>query len=499
MDGFLLYSLKKHRFRGIHMKKCFKYISVALVALTLSSCDLFNKLLKEDYTSYEEYFEKELNYGKYTDMTSLNYTISQEAYFWSKNDATDYTAYYTGKSIMIMVYKNRDDVNLRFTDGNNVSVKKSDGVTTIKTTNSFNGYSVLYDAGTEQKTVVGSTTEDELNVAKDDGGYLIVAFQKYMFYVTNDLKNVYVNEKNTNEFQGYENTKTIPTSTLLTNTLLAFGVDQRLQLPAPSNEYEVWFGKSFYQDHISHTTAYLAGIKPEDYVKTLEDNGFTVIRSYEDPFYAFYGERGGFWYCYDEKQEIELIISLQFYLYTSNLGKTFGPYDNTCIWLYPMKRGYFGDKERTTETDWSDFDKQTMAGWYDGTIDATKVPFIQLGREYMIPSAGTMSYAHTGLLDGTLKLHSKCYNISDNSTVYYLDGYDEILEANGFHKFDPKCDLSNYDQKKAFQNTEDSKYYGCFINDKEDIAVKYYFDVDFGNTIRVFKKSEMQSWLQDEK
>ena len=60
MDGFLLYSLKKRCFRGIYMNKCFKLISVALVALTLSSCDLFDKLTKEDYSGYEEYFEKEV-------------------------------------------------------------------------------------------------------------------------------------------------------------------------------------------------------------------------------------------------------------------------------------------------------------------------------------------------------------------------------------------------------------------------------------------------------
>ena len=480
------------------MNKCFKLISLALVACTLSSCDLFKQLMKEQYSGYEEYFEKEVKYSKYTDMTSLNYEIGQTAYFWTKNDADTYTSYYTGKAILIMVYKDSDRVTLRFTDGNGIRIEKKDDVTTIETSNPFNGYSVKYNASTDQKTVTGTIDENNLNVAQDDNGYLVVAFEKYMFYVDKDLKNVYMNEKNTNEFQGYETTKTVPTSTLLTNTLLALGVDQRLQLPAPAEEYEIWYGMDYYKEKKSHTTAYLAGVKPEDYVKVLADNGFTVIRSWEDPFYAFYGDRGGYWYCYDEKQEIELIIKLEYYLYVSNLGKSYGPWENTCIWMYQMKKGYFGDKERTTDTDWSDADKQRMASWYDG-VDASKVPFIQLGHEYSVPNVGTTSYAHNGLLDGTLKLESRCYNIRDNSPVYYLDGYDEILEANGFHKFDYGCDLSVYEQKNAFQNTEDSKYAECFINDEEDLAVKYYFDVDFGNTIRVFKKSEMKSWLQDEK
>ena len=499
MDGFLLYSLKKRCFRGIYMNKCFKLISVALVALTLSSCDLLNKLTKEDYSGYEEYFEKEVKYNKYTDMASLNNDIANDAYFWTIYESNNATTYYTGKSIMVMIYKNSDLVNIRFTDGNNIRIEKKNDVTTFETSNPFNGYSVKYNASTEQKTAVGSISENSLDVAKDNDGYLVVAFEKYMFYVNKDLKNVFVNEKNTNVFQGYETTKTVPNSTLLTDTLASLGADQRLQLPAPAQEYEIWFGMDYYKEKKSHTTAYLAGVKPEDYVKVLENNGYTVIRSYEDPFYAFYGDRGGYWYCYDEKQEIELIISLQFYLYTSNLGKTYGPWENTCIWMYQMKRGYFGDKEKTTDTDWSAADKQVMATWYNGSIDCTKVPFIQLGHGYSVPSADSMSYAHTGLLDGTLKLHSQCYNIRDNSTVYYLDGYDEILEANGFHKYEYGCDLSDYEQKKAFQDKEDCKYAECFINDEEDLAIKYYFDVDFGNTIRVFKKSEMKSWLQDEK
>ena len=480
------------------MNKGFKLISVALVALTLSSCDLFNQLTKEKYSGYEEYFEKEVKYNKYTDMTSLKYEIGQTAYFWTKNDTDNYTSYYTGKSILIMSYKDKDLVSLSFTDSNSVRIEKKNDVTTIELSNSLNSNRITYNASTEQKTAVGEISDYSLDVAKDDNGYLVVVNGKYMFYIDKDLKNVYMNEKNTNEFQGYETTKTVPTSTLLTNTLLALGVDQRLQLPAPAEEYEIWYGMDYYKEKKSHTTAYLAGVKPEDYVKVLADNGFTVIRSWEDPFYAFYNDRGGYWYCYDEKQEIELIIKLEFYLYVSNLGKSYGPWENTCIWMYQMKRGYFGDKERTTDTDWSDADKQRMASWYDG-VDASKVPFIQLGHSYSVPNVGTTSYAHTGLLDGTLKLESRCYNIRDNSPVYYLDGYDEILEANGFHKFDYGCDLSVYEQKNAFQNTEDSKYAECFINDEEGLVVKYYFDVDFGNTIRVFKKSEMQSWLQDEK
>lgn len=485
------------------MKKSFRLISVALAALCLSSCDLFGKLTKPSYSGYEEYFQKELKYTKYTDMTALNNKIAETSYFWTTNTGNDYTAYYTGKSVLIMVY-NDSKATISFTDGTGLRIEKKNDVTTIRTTNRLNDKHVSYDSSTDQKTVAGDVDENSLNVAKDNGGFLVVAFQKYMLYVTSDIKNVYMNENNTKVFQGYTETKTVPDSELLATTLAVLGQDKRLQLPAPSNEFEIWYGETYYKDHVSHTTAYLAGVNPNDYVKVLEQNGFTVIRSWEDPYYAFYSPDGGYWYCYDEKQEIEILMKMEYYLYVNNLGQSYGPWQNTCMWFYRMDKGYFGEKTRTTKTEWSDYDKADMAGWYDGTIDATKVPFIQLGEGYNVPSASLMSYAHEGLLDGKLKLHSQCYNIYDNSPVYFLDGYDQTLEANGFHKYVPevngkKYDLSNNDDRYAFGQLEESKYVECFINDEEDIAVKYYFDVNNGNTIRVFKKSEMQSWLQDEK
>ena len=160
-----------------------------------------------------------------------------------------------------------------------------------------------------------------------------------------------------------------------------------------------------------------------------------------------------------------------------------------------MTKGYFNEKERTTNEDWDSFDKENMSQWYDGTIDATKIPFIPLSENYYVPSI--KSLARSNALDGTLAYHHECYNITDNSSKYFLDGYDQILEENGYHKYEPNYDLSNPDEKSAFFNTEESKYINCYINEEEDIAIKYYFDVINGNTIRVFKLSEMQSWLVD--
>ena len=463
------------------------------MVMSLGACDILSKFIKEDYSGYEEYFTHEKNFTKYTSIDALNQEIDNSVYFWKKDESTNYTSYYTGKNILILVYSNEERITFSFTDGNRVSVSRQNNITTIR-----NDY-VSIEVETDNKTVPIYTQADTLNIAKDDDGYLIVAYQKYMLYVTKDLKGVYVNEKNTSEFQGYSDTKVIPNSDLLTNTLNALGNDQRIILPAPSKQYEIWYGMDYYKDDKSHGTAYIADTHPKDYVEILKQNGYTVIRSWEDPFYAFYGNDGGYWYCYDEKEEISLIIGLEYYLYVSNIGKGYGPYNNTRIWFYHMRSGYNGGRGQTSNEMWSNYDLSRMQSWYDGTVNATCVPFIKLCTGYAVPSKDTMSYARECLLDGTLKLHSKCYNIYDNSPHYYLDGYDQILEQNGFHKYDPKCDLTNYEQRKEFQNKEESKYIECFINQEQDIAIKYYFDVNNGNTIRVFKLSEMQSWLQDEK
>ena len=77
-----------------------------------------------------------------------------------------------------------------------------------------------------------------------------------------------------------------------------------------------------------------------------------------------------------------------------------------------------------------------------------------------------------------------------------------MLEANGFHLYEPehdgkKYDLNNSKDKADFHDFDESKYVYCYINSEKDIAVKYYFDITWGNTIRVFKASAMNSWKVD--
>ena len=277
------------------MKHFSKVVNFFLLGVLLSSCGLMDLGSTGGYSGYEEYFEKEKNYKKYTDMDSLNEEIRNTAYFWSMYEGSGYTAYYTGKNDLIMIYEDKPLISLRFTDGKSVTIQEKDNIIIFETDE------VSID-NEGNKNVMIEGKDSSLNMAKDDEGYLLVAYEKHMFYITNDLKTFYVNETNTNVFQGYNDTKIIASSDLLDNTLEALGAEQRVKLPAPGNDIEVWYGMEYYKEEPSHGTAYIADITPMEYVEILKDNGYTIIRSYEDPYYSFYCENGGYWYCYDEKE-----------------------------------------------------------------------------------------------------------------------------------------------------------------------------------------------------
>ena len=474
------------------MRKFKKLALISLISFALTGCSILKSVSGSD--GYEDYFTNELKFKKFTDVSDLNKVIFNDAYFWDETtESNNYSCYHTAKRHFIFVYKNEKQISCSFQSGGRLTIKEKDGALQAYTDE------FIYIDEEGNKSLGTEENQKNIEIAKYDDGWLFFAYQKNLVFVTKDYKSFYICEDNTKVFVGKDGSKkTIADSELLNNSLAKLGKEKRVELPAPSSgEYEIWGGLSYYKEKPSHYDAYIAGVSPQEYVEVLKQNGFTVNRSYEDDFYTFYGENGGYWLAYDSKMEIKVILKYQDYLYTNALGKTFGPSKNTVIWLYHILDASPKTCSKSTKTDWDDYDKATMANWYDGSVDATLVPFPQIGGGYMVPSM--TSYAHEGLMDGTLKLHSECYNVTDLSPVYFLDGYDEKLEAAGFHKYVPSYDLSTNEGRTAFKEDENCKYIECYINNEADIAVKYYFDINNGNTVRIFKKGEMKSWLQDEK
>lgn len=478
------------------MDKHSKLLTIVFLSLTITACDFLNNIIgQSNYSGYEEYFTNELKYEKSTDMDSFNKALDEGAYWWRTYESDTSTSYYTSKGWLVFFNNsNKELSSIRFLDANRINVYENENGHYFQIAD-YTALSVEGEYWNGTKGVSASEEQQknlQMHKYEDNSGYLVVAYEKYMFYVTSDFKDIYVNETNTKTFNNANEEKVIADCDLLNNYLTVFGEDKRLTLPAPEGkDIEIWHGKDYYKDHMSHYTAYFADVEPADYAETLKKNGFTVIRSYEDPFYAFYQSRGGFWYCYDEKAEIKILVSASDYLYINNVGKSYGPWHNTEIWFYKMSNGYFGENEQNTAEDWSDSDKEIMNSWYDGKLNVI-IPFVKLGSNYHVPT--DMSLAHTGILDGTLMQDHMCYNITDGSRVYYLDGYDKVLEANGYHKYEYGFDVDNdFDARSAFMKTEECKYAECYINEEKNVAIKYYFDTNNGNTIRVFKLDEMKS------
>ena len=139
------------------MKRITKTLLLALTGVLLTSCDLFGKLIGGDkYKSYEEYFEKELHYQKFNDIAAFNTEVGNTSYFWSKNESEKYnnTTYYTGKSFMISVYNNKNDVYVYSNDGESVEASEKDGVVKFETKN------IIIENGEKRRTN-GAADEDD--------------------------------------------------------------------------------------------------------------------------------------------------------------------------------------------------------------------------------------------------------------------------------------------------------------------------------------------------
>ena len=489
------------------MKTFHKLLFIPLMGLTLSACSSLFPFIKPSYAGYEEYMEKELKFSKYTKIDDLNAEIAEKAYQWKigeHNEQYKSTDYITAHNLSVTIYDEGDRYSVYTTDGSSFyySPDKTYGYLASFRSKAYNNL-YLFPSG----NISNYLNKDENNITEeqkeifdihfyDDGALLIFMDGKHLVYMENDKKTFYVSDDYTATFQGVNNTKTVPTCSLLISALekLEFST---LTLPAPEGDFEAWAGENYYKEKYSNFGIYLAGVDIFDYIEVLKDNGFTVIRASDDIiFLPFYKERSGSWFIHDDKGELKGAMSFQDYLYINNVGKEYGPKFNVQIDLYKSTYGLFDGRNVTTRTDWSDSEKETMQGWYDGSLNVI-VPFHPLAVGYYVPSS--MSRASEDLFGGALMLGHECYIIQDSSIDYHLDGYDETLEAAGYHKYVPAYELSDPEQLSAYKKSDESKYYECYINEELDCAIKFSFSFSKGNCIKVFKKSLMKSYLDDPK
>ena len=475
-------------------------VFVALVA-PLSGCDLFKMFdALEDltYKSVDEYFKKN-NYTETKVNSEFDPIMQDHIYFWServqtftntdrsdivhcspRSDTINYVGGYNQVTIRSRYSENftvwtRDNANiLRYEneDGASVYVYKDLSMRYVDSAN------YLADMDDEHSSLI--------KVHEYTNGYLFKTCKNFMFYVDKALDNYYINIDGTKTFTNYGTSITLEDSELLTEGMNAFGNYQKFSLPLPQGYTGGIYHKDYLDDDDQHWVAYdviLPTVLPQDYVKAVKAAGLEIYRGENHPLFDIYGEeKGGEWVFYDKNHEFKIHLEYEDPIALIIKGDTKNNYGvRMRIQRAEEQFSYFGNTVNTL-TDWTEKDKQTMMDRY-GVV----LPFINLGRRYHVESTQRANGEHP--MTSPLDMDVKCYWIFDN---FYKDviteTYGEKLVQAGFVEYVPPADI------QAWKDSEDVKYAECYINDELDLAIKFMFDDIYGNTIKIFKKSEMLSW-----
>ena len=230
------------------MKKKVALLLPLIGVITLSGCDIFQKILDMYYPDLETYF-KENNYTDSSDVNNFNDVMGQHVYFWSKkiqtytnsnNSSIVYdsprgdhiTHFENNKQItiysryaekIVLMYKEDDTLPIRYSSeqGDNIRMK-NDGKLYYVSDKSY-----LVEVDEEHSHI--------LQVQQDDNGYLLVSHLNFMVYVSKDFTKFYINTENTATFTNYEGSLTVPESDLLTASLAKCQKRDNLFIPVPEN------------------------------------------------------------------------------------------------------------------------------------------------------------------------------------------------------------------------------------------------------------------------
>ena len=503
---------------------------------TLCSCDFMDAFrnitgIKPKYENYQEYFEKALGYSHASTYEGAKENMHQNLLYWDVNHKNstnygDYIIYHAPYSETLTVYSTYTSIYTH--DGHNFSFMKGETVEDSYFRAAIGNHTVAIDLD-NHKYMYGDTVKREellsdeekafLNVYPDNNGYLFVTEDNSIFYLDKDLKDIYVNDEDTNTFHlTKDKSITVPASETLTNALnKAKESRSAVYLPKPTHNLEgdYWWGYNYYdidsfgekyedrEHHISWATAIFPGLEAYTYVEDLKNAGWDVYRANdEEAVYTFDLKYDVYWVAVDPIEQYKFIIQDATSLYVDiNALFTDGPNHSTEIWIERiggMNSAIYGRKQ-TENTNWTDREDQKIKAWpgtngaeWPGIQDG--IPFWPIGEEYMVPT--TKSYAYSGLYSVLVELGVKCYNIYDNYYRYLLEGYGEVLEANGYHKYQLPDTVNPDDYNTVYEWYKDDnhKFYNCYINEEKDIAIRYSFNVSYGNLIRVFQASKIRGW-----
>ena len=469
--------------------------------MPLSGCNLskmFKALEELSYKSLDEFFKKN-NYTETKVNSEFNPIMQDHIYFWSErvqtftNTSNTDIVHCSPRSDTINYIGGYNQVTIRSRYSENFTVWTRNNTDILRYENE-DGVKVYVYKDLSRKYVDDEgylvEMDDEhsslIKVHEYNDGYLFKTCKNFMFYVDKALDNYYFNIDGTKTFTNYGVSITLPDSDLLSEGMNAFGNYEKFTLPLPANYSNGIYHKDYLDEDDGHWIAYDVILPYADilqYVQTVKDAGLEIYRGENHPLFDFDGaEKGGEWVFYDKNHEFVVHLEYEYPIATVLKGKDSSNYGvRMRVQRAEEKFSYFGSTVNT-QTDWKETDKQTMMNSY-GIV----LPFVNLGRRYHVE--GTLRANGEHPLTSPLDMDVKCYWIFDN---FYKDviteTYGEKLVQAGFVEYVPPADI------QAWKDSEDVKYAECYINDELDLAIKFMFDDIYGNTIKIFKKSEMLSW-----
>lgn len=486
------------------MKKKVALLLPLIGVMTLSGCDIFQKILDMYYPDLETYFA-ENNYTDSSDVNHFNGVMKDHVYFWSKRIQTytnsdnsdivydsprgDHITHYERNEQFTIYTRNAETIIIMYDEGNSAPIRyQSEQGDQVRLKNDGKLYylspsNYYYEMDEEHSHI--------LQFQQDDNGYLFVSQYNFMLYVSKDFKKFYINTENTATFTNYEGSVTVPESELLNTSLTKCQNREDLFIPVPKDYTNHIYHKDYYDSNDSTVWAAYDVVFPlmkaVDYVNFLKEKGFEVYRGEYHELFSLDGENGGEWVVYDQNHEFN--IHLQ---YSNPIALLKNSQPSYGVQLHvqraEMTFSYYG-LTINEQTGWKDDEKSFMQETF-----GRELPFINLGRHYRVSK--TKRWNGEQPLESALDMDVECYWINDNFYKDVItDKYGKLLESAGFTKYIPPItEGSSYEEKKAWKYSEECKFYECYLDNEHDLAVKFLFDDIYGNTIKIFKQSEMLEW-----
>ena len=476
--------------------------------LALTGCELFNIINNLFYDSFDDYIQKN-NYQEIS-ASSFNDLLKEHMYFWSKEIQT----YANTDSVDTRYYSPQSDNILEVIDNNQTTIYSRYGERIVVMYGESNTTPVRYYFEDDPEVVVNNelnifyvddnSMRQEMDAAHEylfkchiyEDGYLFVTQKNFMFYLSKDFKEYYINTNDTATFTNYDKQIVVPESELLTATLEALPDKEKLYFPIPENYEGSIYAKDNVDEEDGHYISYnvlIPNVKASEYVKLLQQNDLEVYRGECHPMFDIGADEGGEWIIYDKNQEFatHLQFDTSYCAVKGSDEKNWGVELN--IQKAESKFSYYG-KTVNTQTDWTDDEKAFMEQNYGFVL-----PFVNLGRRYHVDKQKRAHGEHP--MTTPLNFDAKCYWVFDN---FYKDviteTYGTKLEAIGFNLYEtPVTKESPLEEIRDWKNSEECKYYQMYLNTELDLGVKFYFDDIYGNTIKIFKLSEIHAWNYDAK